>query len=100
MKNLSERFRMRHTANTQTGVRNQHGQRAGKPSGIGVEPKMRDYFLSFFASSVIAWPALDTSLPAPSTVLHALKNVDAPVRTTKPMRAIVSFLRMTTPLVL
>jgi hypothetical protein len=39
---------------------------------------MRDYFLSFFASSVIALPALDTSLPAPSTVLHALKNVDAP----------------------
>jgi len=71
-----------------------------KPSGIGVEPEMRDYFLSFFASSVIAWPALDTSLPAPSTVLHALNNVDAPVRTTKPMRAIVSFLRMTTPLVL
>jgi hypothetical protein len=33
-------------------------------------------------------------------VLHALKNVDAPVRRTKLMKATVSFLRMTTPLVI
>jgi hypothetical protein len=33
-------------------------------------------------------------------VLQALRNVDAPVRTNKPMRAAVSFLRMITPLVI
>ena len=43
-------------------------------------------------------PALETSLPAPSTVLHALKNVDAPVRTIRLMKAMARFLRMTTPL--
>ena len=50
------------------------------------------YYLCSLASSETSCPALDTSLPAPSTVLHAVKMVDAPPRTTITMKATANLL--------
>ena len=51
--------------------------------------------LCSFASSEISCPAaVVTSLPAPSTVWHALRKAVAPKRITRPVKAIVRCLRM------
>src|SRR5438067_9935704 len=50
------------------------------------------YYLCSRASSETSCPALETSLPAPSTVLHAVNMVDAPPRTTVTMKATANLL--------
>src|SRR5437868_1851784 len=50
-------------------------------------------YLCSLASSVILPPALETSWPAPATVLHALRKVDVAKRTTRIVKAMARLLR-------
>src|SRR5689334_4672131 len=49
-------------------------------------------YLCSLASSETSWPALETSLPAPSTVLQAVRIVDAPPRMTNTIKATANLL--------
>lgn len=51
-------------------------------------------YLCSLASSLTSLPAWATSLPAPSMVLHAVRNAEAPKRTTRLVKVIARYLRI------
>jgi len=59
-----------------------------------IEKGRRDLHLCSLASSLTSCPAFETSLPAPSTVLQALRNEEAPITTTRLANVMARYLRM------
>ena len=75
-------------------ARKPRGQSARACHGLSSSGWKRPPHLCSLASSLTSCPAWETSLPAPSTVLQALRNEDAPTMTTRLANVIERYLRM------